>query len=209
MHARSFAGPAWALRVRRVAVAPPADVTHSSGTRRTMTALAVWIRSLMHTIRSTATRQVCFQEPLGTSQRLYRPRQGCPEQRQVKHRYSLPCVRLAAATKIWWCYGPQGNKFSSTNIWGKKLSNGSFALLFINVGPKEVPSLTCGPDCVAKLLLGQNNTAPEASTPALRYRVRDIWAKRDLPDQLAPLTIRSPPLEAGTGVHMVRLWPSD
>ena len=96
---------------------------------------------------------------------------------------------------------------STTNVWGKKLSNGSFALLFINVGPKEVPSLTCGPDCVAKL--GQHKTTPEATTPATRYRVRDIWAKRDLPHQLAPLTIRSPPLEAGTGFFMVRLWPSD
>ena len=108
---------------------------------------------------------------------------------------------------------PSG-KLSSTNIWGKRLSNGSFALLFINVGPKPAAPLTCGPDCIAKLLLGPinstNGTAPRRALaqPRLRYRVRDVWAKVDLPDQVAPLSVSSPPLEAETGVYMVRLWPS-
>lgn len=107
---------------------------------------------------------------------------------------------------VWWL--PWPGKFSTTNIWGKKLANGSFALLFVNVGPKAAAPLTCDANCVAKLLVGQNATTAEASgMTGLRYRVRDIWAKRDLPSQLTPLSISSPPLEANNGLHMVRLWP--
>ena len=79
------------------------------------------------------------------------------------------------------------------------MSNGSFALLFVNVGPKASPPLTCDAACVGKLL--------KNATAAARYRVRDVWAKRDLPDAQAPLSVSSPTLEAEVGVHMVRLWP--
>ena len=93
---------------------------------------------------------------------------------------------------------PFGN-FSTTNIWGKQLSNGSFALLFLNVGPTVSSPLTCDAACVAKLL-----GAPVPS--GTRFRVREIWSKRDLPDAVAPLSMSSPPLET-TGIHMIRLWP--
>ena len=94
---------------------------------------------------------------------------------------------------------PFGN-FSNTNVWGKRLSNGSLALLFLNVGPTVSPSLTCDQDCLGRLFKA---TPPKAGS---KYSVWDVWGQKQLPDIVAPLQLTSPPL-ATDGVHMIRLRP--
>jgi hypothetical protein len=100
----------------------------------------------------------------------------------------------------------RAGNWSTTNIWGKKLANGSFALTFINVGTTSAPPFTCDSACISKLLGREDGGATPVK--GARYRVRDIWAKRDLPELVAPLSVSSPTLEAGSGMHMVRLWPA-
>ena len=94
---------------------------------------------------------------------------------------------------------PYGN-FSNTNIWGKKLVDDSFALLFVNVGPSTSPPLTCGPACIQRLL-GDN--VPVAGA---QYTVKDLWSSTALPVAVAPLNLSSPALETD-GVHMLRVTP--
>ena len=101
---------------------------------------------------------------------------------------------------------PFGN-LSNTNVWGKQLSNGSFALLFLNVGAAPSPPLACDARCVAKVFAGPGG-APARSTPApgARYAVRDLWSKRRLPGVVAPFTVSSPPL-GEADVLMLRFDP--
>lgn len=60
---------------------------------------------------------------------------------------------------------------SAGNIWAKPLSDGSFALVFLNVGMEEL-KLTCDEDCFASL--GFN--------PSELLTLRDLWAHAPLAD---------------------------
>jgi alpha-galactosidase len=92
---------------------------------------------------------------------------------------------------------PFGN-FSTTNVWGKRLNDSGFCLLFLNVGPTTSPPITCDDECIAELL------GADVPTRGQRFRVRDVWAHKDLGVVVAPLRFTAPRLEADT-VHMIRV----
>ncbi|CAE7483021.1 melA [Symbiodinium pilosum] len=72
---------------------------------------------------------------------------------------------------------------STTNIWGRQLSNGAASLVFLNVGPQP-ETLTCDHACFASMGF--------AATDHLK--VRDLWSKQQLPDVTAStLTANLPP----------------
>jgi len=68
--------------------------------------------------------------------------------------------------------GPLADGSSTGNIWARPLSDGSFALVFLNVG-KSPLTLTCDEDCFAALNL---------SAPGSTLALRDLWSHQDLPD---------------------------
>jgi alpha-galactosidase len=88
-------------------------------------------------------------------------------------------------------------KLSHTNVWGKKLNDSGFALLFLNVGPTPTP-VTCNSSCIARLGVD--------AAPGRRFRVRDVWAHEDLPEMVAPLVVTSPPL-GGEDIYNLRFYP--
>jgi len=63
------------------------------------------------------------------------------------------------------------------NIWGRPLSDGAAALVFLNVG-RQQQNLTCDQTCFASLGFAATD----------RLSVRDLWSKRQLPDITASLT---------------------
>ena len=71
---------------------------------------------------------------------------------------NLPCKSGA---------GPTGD---CANVWGRPLSNGDFALAFVNNAAANA-TVTCDAACWASLL--------EGATPAAKYTVRDLWAKTE------------------------------
>ena len=91
---------------------------------------------------------------------------------------------------------PLTGNFSTTNIWGKRLNGGGFALLFLNVGPATSPPMTCDAECIEEL--GVYLPAGQ------RFRVRDVWGQKDLGMAVAPFRLTSPPLETDA-VHFVRV----
>ena len=60
---------------------------------------------------------------------------------------------------------------STGNIWGRPLSGGRSALVFLNVGPQP-QNLTCNRSCFASMGFGASD----------RLAVRDLWSKKELPD---------------------------
>eukprot|EP01052_Picozoa_sp_SAG31_P006275 SAG31_NODE_286_length_18467_cov_41.317056_13_plen_1204_part_00 len=90
--------------------------------------------------------------------------------------------------------------FSNTNIWGKKLLGGSFALLFLNVGPLPSPPLTCDAGCVQRLL------GDSSRVPGTKYSVKDLWNNAELPVAMSPLNLSSPILTTDS-IYMLQLTP--
>ena len=90
----------------------------------------------------------------------------------------------------------------TTNIWGKRLSDGGFALLFLNVGVQPA-SLVCDEVCLRKLRI-----PPAGATPGRRFRVRDIWAHTDLPDVVAPIQHIAAPTLHQEEIYMLRITPA-
>ena len=93
---------------------------------------------------------------------------------------------------------------ATTNVWGRKLANNAFALLFLNIGSAATKAgeLVCDQDCVRKVVA-------KAALPTTRWRMRDLWTHQDLPDLVGQdFAIAAPALPAGTGIWMVRVWPA-
>merc|ERR1712192_350356 len=103
-----------------------------------------------------------------TQHQLLQPPQSAPQ-----------LARLAPLARVY------TDHLSHTNVWGKRLSDSGFALLFLNVGPSPA-QLTCNSTCLAGLEVDL--------TPGRRFRVRDVWNHADLPDVVTPFTVRSPSL---------------
>ena len=82
-----------------------------------------------------------------------------------------------------------------TNIWSRSLSNGSFALLFLNAG-STAANVTCDRSCWAKAGVVDGSTV----------EVRDLWQHAELPSQTtnAPLTTE---LEPDGGVVLFKITP--
>jgi len=60
---------------------------------------------------------------------------------------------------------------SSCNVWARALSDGSCAVVFLNAG-KQPENVTCGQDCFRSMGFAATD----------RLAVRDLWAKKALPD---------------------------
>eukprot|EP00441_Pelagodinium_beii_P001617 CAMPEP_0197686414 /NCGR_PEP_ID=MMETSP1338-20131121/102464_1 /TAXON_ID=43686 ORGANISM="Pelagodinium beii, Strain RCC1491" /NCGR_SAMPLE_ID=MMETSP1338 /ASSEMBLY_ACC=CAM_ASM_000754 /LENGTH=99 /DNA_ID=CAMNT_0043268349 /DNA_START=96 /DNA_END=392 /DNA_ORIENTATION=- len=66
--------------------------------------------------------------------------------------------------------GALSGKDGTTNVWSRTLADGSHAMVFLNVGALAA-NVTCGPSCFGAIALD-----------AKRLSVRDVWAKKALPD---------------------------
>jgi len=69
---------------------------------------------------------------------------------------------------------------SCTNVWGRVLSQGSYALGFVNNGPSAA-NITCGPACFAAL-----------NVTAKALLVRDVWAHQDIGKLVPPFSFSAP-----------------
>ena len=89
------------------------------------------------------------------------------------------------------------NGTAIANVWGKTLSDGGLALVFINADPALAANLTCDAACLG--LAGW-----EASQ---KLSVRDLWARADLTPITAAAGLSVTDLPASGGVAMYKLLP--
>lgn len=91
------------------------------------------------------------------------------------------------------CLTTRASGASGTNVWGRPLSDGAWALAFINVGPAPA-NATCDGSC-----FGAAGIAPGTT-----MRVVDVWSKTALPEFVTPgpYTV---PLEADGGIALLRM----
>jgi len=95
-------------------------------------------------------------------------------------------IRLAGSPLSSSAY-PLGGLF---NVWGRSLSDGSWALVFLNVG-KTVANVTCDIDCLSQTgIVGQ-------------VTVRDLWAHKDLGKVSIknPLVVNNLPANGGSAMY--------
>eukprot|EP01045_Picozoa_sp_COSAG04_P009328 COSAG04_NODE_537_length_12906_cov_3.938705_4_plen_111_part_00 len=92
-------------------------------------------------------------------------------------------------------YDPKTQKGSGTNVWGKRLPQGAFALAFVSNEDKPT-DVTCDAACFANITAG--SAAPTALT------VRDLWTHETHPAPLKPpysLTAEALPPHGGVAVY--------
>jgi hypothetical protein len=94
--------------------------------------------------------------------------------------------------------GGAGNGTAVANVWGKTLSDGGLALVFINADPLLAANLTCDTACLG--LAGWE--------PAQQLSVRDLWARADVAPTTAAAGLSVTNLPANGGVAMFKLLPS-
>jgi hypothetical protein len=93
--------------------------------------------------------------------------------------------------------GGGANGTAVANIWGKTLSDGGLALVFINADKVLSANLTCDAACLG--IAGWE--------PAQKLAVRDLWAKADAAPTTAAVGISVTNLEPSGGVAMFKLTP--
>ena len=93
--------------------------------------------------------------------------------------------------------GGGANGTAVANIWGKTLSDGGLALVFINADKVLSANLTCDAACLG--IAGWE--------PAQKLAVRDLWAKADAAPTTAAVGISVANLEPSGGVAMFKLTP--
>jgi len=93
--------------------------------------------------------------------------------------------------------GGGDNGTAIANIWGRTLSDGGLALVFINADKTLTANLTCDAACLS--VAGWE--------PSQKLSVRDLWAKQDLAPTTAAVGVSVPSLEADGGVAMFKLLP--
>lgn len=88
---------------------------------------------------------------------------------------------------------------STTNVWGRELEGGDYALLFVNTGPAAA-DVMCDTACWAAAGLASGKKL-------IKFAARDLWKKVSAGtlDPTEPFTVRG--LEPGGGVAMFRLRP--
>jgi hypothetical protein len=105
------------------------------------------------------------------------------DEQQIMHRGSGACLTRGG--------------LSTTNVWGRQLHNGDYALLFVNTGPVAM-DVACGTACWAVAgLAGDGKT----------FAVRDLWQNRSAGTLTTAKTFIIPDLEPDGGVAMFRLSP--
>ena len=78
-------------------------------------------------------------------------------------------IRLAGGSLV----NAKGNPIGASNVWGRRLVNGSFALVFVNTDGKAA-DIACDAACWGKLL-----PAPVPTVGSLE--IYDVWAGEGLP----------------------------
>ena len=98
-------------------------------------------------------------------------------------------------------YDKKAGKGSGTNVWGKLLPDGAFALGFVS--NEDTPTdVTCDAKCFA------NMTASSGADAAAGFTVRDLWLHTDHPAPLKPpYTLTAKALPPHGGVAVFKLTP--
>ena len=94
--------------------------------------------------------------------------------------------------------GAGGNGTAVANVWGKQLSDGSLALVFINADKTLAANLTCDAACLG--LAGWE--------PTQKLAVRDLWARAEAAPTTAAAGLSVANLPASGGVAMYKLTPT-
>ena len=94
---------------------------------------------------------------------------------------------------------------SGTNVWGKKLPNDSFALVFVS-NENDVVNVTCNSTCLSDII-GDGMTVGSSDGT---YEIRDVWSHTTLATKLSPPydSFTATELEPHGGVAMYRFTPS-
>jgi hypothetical protein len=100
----------------------------------------------------------------------------------IKHRGSGACLTRGG--------------LSTTNVWGRHLHGGDYALLFVNVGVVTA-DVTCDMACWAAAGL----------EPSRSFAVRDLWQNKSAGILSTAKAFTARALEPGGGVAMFRLTP--
>jgi len=82
-----------------------------------------------------------------------------------------------------------------TNIWGKALDDGSFAVVFLNNFP-QVMNITCDQACFEQMKF----------KPGVQLTVRDLWQHKDI-DNIAPGTYTATGVQGGGGCVTLKFTP--
>jgi len=91
--------------------------------------------------------------------------------------------------------GPLSTGQSTTNVWGRQLAGGDWALLFLNNGKQSI-DITCDETCFGKTSLPRSGT----------LKVRDVWLHMDL-NNLTGRIYTAKHVSPNGGVVMLRLSP--
>jgi alpha-galactosidase len=86
---------------------------------------------------------------------------------------------------------------AATNVWGRPLSDGSWAFAFVNTDPSPTADLVCDAACLS--LTGWEATQSLA--------VRDLWAHKMLPNTTASAGLSVTNLEGNGGARLLKVWP--
>ena len=84
----------------------------------------------------------------------------------------------------------------TVNVWGRPLSGGAHALVFLNVA-SSVRTVQCDEACFR--VLGYNESSAVLSA-------RDLWARKALPDFTVQEGFAAGDLAASGGVAMIKVW---
>ena len=84
----------------------------------------------------------------------------------------------------------------TVNVWGRPLSGGAHALVFLNVA-SSVRTVQCDEACFR--VLGYNESSAVLSA-------RDLWARKALPDFTVQEGFAAEDLAASGGVAMIKVW---
>jgi hypothetical protein len=85
----------------------------------------------------------------------------------------------------------------STNVWGRALSGGAHALVFLNVASNP-RTVQCDAACFRSLGYDISSSVLEA---------RDLWARKPLPAFTVQQGFAAKKLAPNGGVAMIKIWP--
>jgi len=89
-----------------------------------------------------------------------------------------------------------GGTTVSTNVWGRPLMDGGWAVAFLNAESTPV-SMTCSSECLGMTGWDQNQV----------IHVRDLWAKMDLAPTTVSKGVSVSNVEANGGISLLKLTP--
>lgn len=96
---------------------------------------------------------------------------------------------------------------SGHNVWGKLLPEGAFALVFVS--NEDTPmNVTCDAECFESMTMPTSPAGEVASAAAAAYRVRDLWAHKEVGVIHPPFSLTAKQLPIHGGVAAFKLSPT-